>query len=98
MELLNCKFSQQQAGMFVWAKASPPKESFRTTPPKEGLKKNSYGLGGTLSDKILYEYGVFITPGGIFGSEGNKYIRVSLCSPVEKFEEAITRIKAPLIR
>lgn len=96
LELLNCKFSQQQAGMFVWAKASPPKESSGTTPPKEGLKKHPYGLGGILSDKILYDYGVFITPGGIFGSAGEKYVRVSLCSPVEKFEEAIERIKAPL--
>jgi aspartate/methionine/tyrosine aminotransferase len=44
-------------------------------------------------DKILYKSNVFITPGGIFGSAGNRYIRVSLCAPVSKFEEAIKRIK-----
>jgi aspartate/methionine/tyrosine aminotransferase len=43
---------------------------------------------------VLYKSNVFITPGGIFGSAGDKYIRVSLCSPVEKFEEAIERIRA----
>jgi LL-diaminopimelate aminotransferase len=43
-------------------------------------------------DKILQEAGVFITPGGIFGSAGNRYIRVSLCAPIEKFDEAIKRI------
>jgi LL-diaminopimelate aminotransferase len=87
LDLLKCKFSKEQAGMFVWAKVASP------TPPKEGIKKNPLGQGGELSDKILYEYGVFITPGGIFGSAGDNYVRVSLCAPVEKFEEAIKRIK-----
>jgi aspartate/methionine/tyrosine aminotransferase len=36
---------------------------------------------------------VFITPGGIFGSAGVKYIRVSLCATEEKLSEAINRIK-----
>ena len=49
--------------------------------------------GYKLSDDVLYNANVFITPGGIFGSNGNEYIRVSLCAPVEKFEEAIERIK-----
>ncbi len=46
-----------------------------------------------LSDKLLYQSRVFITPGGIFGSEGNKYIRVSLCSTEEKLDEALQRIQ-----
>ena len=45
-----------------------------------------------LSDKILYGSNVFITPGGIFGSAGNKYVRVSLCSTEEKLKEALNRI------
>ena len=52
-----------------------------------------YKDGFELSDDVLYNSNVFITPGGIFGSAGEKYIRVSLCTPVEKFEEAIRRIK-----
>ena len=48
--------------------------------------------GYLLSDKVLYEYNVFVTPGGIFGSGGDKYIRISLCATEEKIEEAIRRI------
>ena len=46
-----------------------------------------------LSDEVLYNANVFITPGGIFGSNGNNYVRISLCAPINKFEEAIARIK-----
>lgn len=48
------------------------------------------------SDKLLYGCGVFITPGGIFGSEGKNYIRISLCSPVEVLLRAKERIAALL--
>jgi aspartate/methionine/tyrosine aminotransferase len=51
-----------------------------------------YSDGYALSDDVLYHSGVFITPGGIFGKAGNKYIRVSLCATAEKFEEARQRI------
>ena len=44
-------------------------------------------------DKILDEKAVFITPGSIFGSQGEGYIRFSLCMPAEKIEEAIERFK-----
>ncbi|MGK0391538.1 MAG: LL-diaminopimelate aminotransferase [Maribacter sp.] len=52
----------------------------------------SYKSGFELSDEILYNKNVFITPGGIFGSNGDRYIRISLCSKVEIFEETILRI------
>ena len=55
-----------------------------------------YQNGFELSDDVLYKARVFITPGGIFGSAGEKYIRVSLCSTEEKFQEAIERIKNKL--
>jgi len=53
----------------------------------------SYKDGYELSDKVLNDSNVFITPGGIFGSAGDKYIRVSLCTNEEKISDAITRIK-----
>jgi LL-diaminopimelate aminotransferase len=53
-----------------------------------------YKDGYALSDEILQNANVFITPGGIFGSQGNNYVRVSLCSTEQKIEEAIKRIKA----
>lgn len=51
---------------------------------------NSYEL----CDEILHQARVFITPGGIFGSAGDKYIRISLCAKSEVLNQAITRIKA----
>ncbi len=44
-------------------------------------------------DEILYATKVFITPGFIFGEAGRRHIRVSLCAPIEKLEEAIGRIQ-----
>ncbi|NSL90532.1 aminotransferase class I/II-fold pyridoxal phosphate-dependent enzyme [Chitinophaga sp. Mgbs1] len=52
--------------------------------------------GYTLSDTVLHKARVFITPGGIFGSNGNGYIRVSLCQDEKVFQEAIDRIKNAL--
>lgn len=58
----------------------------------------SYKDGYALSDEVLYKARVFITPGGIFGSNGNAYVRVSLCRSVEVFDEAIDRIKKAIPR
>ena len=44
------------------------------------------------SEEILHKSRVFITPGMIFGSQGNCYLRISLCSPVDVFELAFERI------
>jgi aspartate/methionine/tyrosine aminotransferase len=52
--------------------------------------------GFLFSDEFLYKAQVFLTPGGIFGSAGNNYVRISLCSPEIKIAEAIARIKAVL--
>ncbi|HEY4060754.1 MAG TPA: aminotransferase class I/II-fold pyridoxal phosphate-dependent enzyme [Puia sp.] len=52
-----------------------------------------YKDGFALSDRVLHGANVFITPGGIFGSEGEGYIRVSLCSTVEKLQESIDRVR-----
>lgn len=48
--------------------------------------------GYELSDEVLSKARVFITPGGIFGTNGNEYIRVSLCTTQEKITEALQRI------
>jgi LL-diaminopimelate aminotransferase len=42
-------------------------------------------------DQILYEKHIFITPGTIFGSNGEGYIRFALCVKEEKIQEAIER-------
>ena len=46
-----------------------------------------------LTEKILHEARVFITPGFIFGSNGSRYIRISLCATEEKLTEALNRIR-----
>lgn len=46
-----------------------------------------------LTERVLHEARVFITPGFIFGSRGERYIRISLCAKEEKIEEALNRIK-----
>jgi aspartate/methionine/tyrosine aminotransferase len=79
LKLLNCTWSEDQAGMFLWAKI----------PAK-------YKDGFELSDDVLYKSRVFITPGGIFGEAGKNFIRVSLCSTEQRFEESINRIKSNL--
>ena len=45
-----------------------------------------------LSDQVLEGAEVFVTPGGIFGSQGNQYLRISLCNKVEIFQECLSRI------
>ncbi len=44
-------------------------------------------------DELLYKKDIFIAPGTIFGSNGEGYIRFSLCVPAEKIDEAIARFK-----
>jgi LL-diaminopimelate aminotransferase len=73
---LNCTFSTQQSGLFVWAKV-----------PATIVDVEKW------IDEILYSTKVFITPGFIFGSNGQRFIRISLCATVEKLEEALERIK-----
>lgn len=77
LQQLDCTFSRDQAGMFVWARIS-----------------EHYADGFALSDAVLERARVFITPGGIFGSAGKHYVRVSLCSPKALFEEALERLRS----
>ena len=47
-----------------------------------------------LTEAVLHKARVFITPGFIFGNNGKRYIRISLCAKDEKMKEALKRIKA----
>ena len=49
-----------------------------------------------LTERVLHEARVFITPGFIFGSNGERYIRISLCAKEEKIQKALQRIKGTL--
>ena len=56
----------------------------------------NYASSAELADKALYEANVFLTPGFIFGSNGERYIRISLCATEEKLQEALNRIEMSL--
>jgi len=75
MELLRCKFSREQTGLFVWGCL-----------PDETVSCEEF------VEEILNKAHVFITPGFIFGSMGERYIRISLCADNERLKEARERI------
>jgi aspartate/methionine/tyrosine aminotransferase len=52
-----------------------------------------YDNATDLTDKLLHNAGVFITPGIVFGANGRNHVRISLCSPVETLKEAKNRIQ-----
>lgn len=58
-----------------------------------GRIPDDYATCEELTEKVLHEARVFITPGFIFGSNGDRYIRISLCAKDEKMNEALERIK-----
>ena len=58
-----------------------------------GRIPDHYANAEELTEKVLHEARVFITPGFIFGSNGQRYIRISLCAKDEKIKEALERIK-----
>lgn len=59
-----------------------------------GRIPDSYADAEELTERVLHNARVFITPGFIFGSNGKRYIRISLCAKDEKIKEALQRIKA----
>ena len=83
-DLLGVKYDSNSSGMFLWGKTTVMSGEAETSP------------GQQLSDKILYEAGVFITPGFIFGRNGENYIRISLCAKPEVLKKAADRIKSIL--
>ena len=59
-----------------------------------GKIPDAYADVEELTERVLHEARVFITPGFIFGSNGARYIRISLCAKEEKIQQALERIKS----
>ena len=59
-----------------------------------GKIPSEYENSEVLADEILNKARVFISPGFIFGSNGNNYIRISLCCKEEQLQEALNRVKS----
>ena len=87
-DLLGVEYDHNSAGMFLWGKVAEC--HFER---EERVEKS---IGEQLSDRILYEAGVFITPGFIFGKNGEEYIRISLCAKPEVLQHALSNIREML--
>lgn len=89
-DMLGIEYDQDSSGMFLWGKISDGKCKVRLP---EGSSR-----GERLSDRILYEAGVFITPGFIFGTNGNDYVRISLCANQNVLKNAADKIRKAVIQ
>lgn len=85
-DLLGVEYDGNSTGMFLWGKITDACRFDRA----EGTEKS---LGEQLADKVLYEAGVFITPGFIFGKNGEDYVRISLCAKPEVLKKAADLIR-----
>ena len=85
-DMLGAEYDHNSTGMFLWGKVAECHF--------ERAERVEKSLGEIVSDKVLYEAGVFITPGFIFGKNGESYIRISLCAKPEVLQEAARRISA----
>lgn len=75
---LGCRVQPGQMGLFEWG-ALP-----------ESVSDDCYQF----IDRILLERDIFVTPGGIFGTAGERYIRVSLCASDELLQRTIDRLRS----
>jgi len=85
LDELGCTYSKDQAGLFVWAKIGGGQLDADASPVASAK-------GEAFCDEVLQESKVFFAPGTVFGSNGEGYIRVSLCSKMDVLEEAAQRI------
>ena len=81
MDALGAVYDHGSAGLFLFGRVSEAPASGKTP-------------GEVVSDKVLYGAGVFVTPGFIFGRNGENYIRISLCAPVRVLEKALAKVLA----
>ncbi len=84
MDTLGARYDQDAAGLFVWGRLPE-------MPGQAGHDART--PGEVMSDRLLKLAGVFITPGFIFGKNGEQYIRISLCAPVPVLERALEKIQ-----
>jgi hypothetical protein len=90
-DIIGAKYSHDSTGMFLWGKVD------KDSPLADNLTDDLRPLGEKVSDRILYDAGVFITPGFIFGRNGRDYIRISLCAKPEVLENAADRIRRTVL-
>ena len=97
-DLLGVDYDRNSTGMFLWGCVRRDVVGSDSSSNEVCLEENDLSLSGIsrgqrLSDHILYEAGVFITPGFIFGHNGEDYVRISLCAKPETLRLAAERIR-----
>jgi len=105
-DLLGAEYDHSSSGMFLWGKVESDRWAELTCHPRlggasclQGRRRGSTELtvcstlGQQVSDWALYEAGVFITPGFIFGKNGEDYIRISLCAKPEILKKAAEKLR-----
>ena len=90
-DLLGAEYDHDSEGMFLWGRVDST--SLYRDNSRLPYGEGSISAGQTVSDKILNEAGVFITPGFIFGHNGENYIRISLCAKPEILRLAAEKIR-----
>ena len=98
-DLVGAEYDRNSCGMFLWGRVLPASPFLRRTDegrmPDAGERPTA---GQLVSDRILHEAGVFITPGFIFGKNGSSYLRISLCADVPALERAADKIASVMER
>ena len=90
-DLLGAEYDHDSEGMFLWGRVDST--SLYRDNSRLPYDEGSISAGQTVSDKILNEAGVFITPGFIFGRNGEDYVRISLCAKPETLRLAADKIR-----
>ena len=86
-DLVGAEYDKNSSGLFLWGRVDPDNELLNGSGSEE-----ERSIGEMISDRILYDAGVFITPGFIFGKNGRSYIRISLCARPEVLAAAEKKI------
>lgn len=77
LDALGCTYRDEQAGLFLWARIP------------DSFEGDCYAF----SDRVLERCDVFVTPGAVFGDQGLRYIRISLCAEEQTLHRALENIK-----
>ena len=81
-DTLGVRYDPASSGLFLWGRVAAD-NPFAALTPDPGKT-----LGERVSDTLLYRAGIFLTPGFIFGKNGENYIRISLCAKEEVLKKA----------
>lgn len=86
-DIIGADYDSNSSGMFLWGRIR------EDNPLLGGTSDREKSFGETVSDRILHDAGVFITPGFIFGRNGRNHIRISLCADCGTLRKSAEKIR-----